>query len=387
MLGKKIKKLKNWLQGRKDLQDFRVRLAVFKQHHSYQYQVVLISHELSATGAPLMLLNAAKAILADGGSVRVLSYSDGPLRQQFEALGVPVFYHPGFRHQRKLLNEFAGDCDYAVANTVIAYPAINLLKGPKVLWWIHEAQVIDKDYIARFRKKKIRPDLEQTLRQASKLAVVSDYAQEVVAKYNPKTEVINLAVADVAAEKGASAKEAGEKIRFAMIGAVCEIKGQDIVVEAVKMLPEIYRKQAEFYIAGKQNNDFCNRLVAETKHISEVAWLPALDFDTLWDFYRDCDVVMVASRDESFSLVALEACMMSRPLIVSSNVGAKFLVKSGENGEVFAGGDAKSLCQAIISLIDKRNQLPEMGKLSRKQYELSGTLENFYEKFLYLLKK
>lgn len=387
MLGKKIKKLKNWLQGRRNLQDFRVRLAVFKQHHSYQYQVVLISHELSATGAPLMLLNAAKAILADGGSVRVLSCSDGPLRRQFEALGVPVFYHPGFRHQRKLLNEFACDCDYAVANTVITYPAINLLKGPKVLWWIHEAQVIDKDYIVRFRKKKIRPDLEQTLRQASKLAVVSDYAEEVVAKYNPKTEVINLAVADVAAEKGLSAKEAGEKIRFAIIGAVCEIKGQDIVVEAVKMLPETYRKQAEFYIAGKQNNSFCDKLVAETKRVSEIVWLPALDFDTLWDFYRDCDVVMVASRDESFSLVTLEACMASRPVIVSSNVGAKFLVKSGENGEVFASGDAKSLCQAIISLIDKRNQLPEMGKLSRKQYELSGTLENFYEKFLYLLKK
>ena len=60
------------------------------------YQAVFISHELSATGAPLMLLSAAAAILADGGQVRVLSYLDGPLRQEFEALGIRCFFIPHF---------------------------------------------------------------------------------------------------------------------------------------------------------------------------------------------------------------------------------------------------------------------------------------------------
>ena len=55
MLGRKIKKLKNWLQNRHNLQLFRLRLAEDRQKTAL-YRAVLISHELSATGAPLMLL-------------------------------------------------------------------------------------------------------------------------------------------------------------------------------------------------------------------------------------------------------------------------------------------------------------------------------------------
>lgn len=43
-----------------------------------------------------MLLAAAEAILADGGSVRVLAYMDGPLREKFEKLGISVFIIPDF---------------------------------------------------------------------------------------------------------------------------------------------------------------------------------------------------------------------------------------------------------------------------------------------------
>ena len=52
MLSRKIKKLKNWLQNRKNLQLFRLQLAEDKQKTA-AYRVVLVSHELSATGAPV----------------------------------------------------------------------------------------------------------------------------------------------------------------------------------------------------------------------------------------------------------------------------------------------------------------------------------------------
>lgn len=386
MLSRKIEKLKNWLQNRKNLQLFRLQLVEDKQKTA-AYRVVLISHELSATGAPLMLLSAAAAILADGGQVRVLSYLDGPLRQEFEALGIPVFSHPAFRDNAALLNEFCDDCDYAVANTVVAYPAVNLLKGVSVLWWIHEGRVIEDDYISRFRKKKIRPDLEGTLRSAKKIAVVSDYARQVVGRYNALADVLSLARKDVAAVQGFEPKIPREKIRIGMLGAVCEIKGQDIVLEALKKLPRDYRAQIELHIAGRQDNDFAQALLVGSKDMPEIFWEAPKQGNELWQFYRDNDAVLVASRDESFSLVALEACMAYRPLIVSSHVGAKFLVVSGKNGFIFENENAESLCQMIIRLVDCRDKLADMGRFSRQQYENCGTLESFRQKFLDLLKK
>ena len=261
------------------------------------------------------------------------------------------------------------------------------MKGPRVLWWIHEAQVIEKDYIARFRQKKFRPDLEQTLRQAGKLAVVSDYAREIAAKYNPRVEVIHPAVADVAKEQGLQPKQPAEKIRFAMLGAVCEIKGQDVLLKAVRLLPAAYRAQAEFHIAGRRDGAFAEDLAAESGDLPEVVWEESRSRDNLWDFYRENDVIMVASRDESFSLVALEACMASRPLIISSNAGAKFLVRPGENGGIFTSGSAESLSESISEIIDRRRDLSEMGRISRREYEKWGTTAAFRKSFLMQLKK
>ena len=62
----------------------------------------------------------------------------------------------------------------------------------------------------------------------------------------------------------------------------------------------------------------------------EIVWEAPKQGNELWQFYRDNDAVLVASRDESFSLVALEACMAYRPLIVSSHVGAEVFGCSGK---------------------------------------------------------
>lgn len=384
MLGKKVKKIRNWWQNKKNLPQFRAKLAKLKSDTA-SYKVVLISHELSSTGAPLMLLAAAKAILQDGGQVRVLSYLDGNLKDKFQHLGIEVFVHPEFRDNKNLLNEFAGDCDFAVANTVVTYPVISLLKGPQILWWIHEGKVIDDDYIARFRKKKFRPDLEETLRSAPKVAVVSDYAKQVVAKYNSKVQILNLAEDDWFGDC-LETKKVGNIVQIAMIGAVCPIKGQDVALQAISSLSDEYQKQISLVIAGKNDNDYAYGLREKYKHLSNVQWYGALPFEKLKGFYEEQDVILVASRDESFSLVALEACMAAKPLIVSSNVGAKFLVENEKNGFVFDSENAKNLQEVLIKLIENRQKLNLMGQESRKMYLKYGSIDSFRKNFLHLLK-
>ena len=384
MLCKKIKKIRNWWQNKKNLPQFRAKLAKHKSDTA-SYKVVLISHELSSTGAPLMLLAAAKAILQYGGQVRVLSYLDGNIKEKFQQQWIEVFVHPEFRDNKNLLNEFAGDCDFAVANTVVTYPVISLLKGPQILWWIHEGKVIDDDYIARFRKKKFRPDLEETLRLAQKVAVVSDYAKQVVAKYNSKVQILNLAEDDWFGDC-LETKKVGNIVQIAMIGAVCPIKGQDVALQAISSLSDEYQKQISLVIAGKNDNDYAYGLREKYKHLSNVQWYGALPFEKLKGFYEEQDVILVASRDESFSLVVLEACMAAKPLIVSSNVGAKFLVENAKNGFVFDSENAKNLQEVLIKLIENRQKLNLMGQESRKMYLKYGSIDSFRKNFLHLLK-
>jgi glycosyltransferase involved in cell wall biosynthesis len=93
------------------------------------------------------------------------------------------------------------------------------------------------------------------------------------------------------------------------------------------------------------------------------------------------DVVVVPSRDESCSLVALEGAMMGKPLIVTENVGAKYLVND-LNGWVVRTEDEVSLRKAFIEAIDKPELLKAMGKASRIEYLKTSTYEIFEKRFI-----
>ena len=41
---------------------------------------LLISHEMSRTGAPIMLLQAGRALIREGFRVNAITYKDGPLK-------------------------------------------------------------------------------------------------------------------------------------------------------------------------------------------------------------------------------------------------------------------------------------------------------------------
>ncbi|MGZ4849429.1 MAG: glycosyltransferase, partial [Halobacteriota archaeon] len=65
-----------------------------------------------------------------------------------------------------------------------------------------------------------------------------------------------------------------------------------------------------------------------------------------------CDVVSVPSRHETFSMAALEAMALGKPVIMSDVGGAKELVKHGFNGYLHRNGDIASLSEFIKLLED-----------------------------------
>ena len=69
------------------------------------WDVMLVSHEASRTGAPRVAVELAKGFLDAGLRVLVVLRWDGPLRTDFESTGATVVTEPG-RHLRVLLRRF-----------------------------------------------------------------------------------------------------------------------------------------------------------------------------------------------------------------------------------------------------------------------------------------
>jgi glycosyltransferase involved in cell wall biosynthesis len=63
-----------------------------------------------------------------------------------------------------------------------------------------------------------------------------------------------------------------------------------------------------------------------------------------------CDVMVLCSLSETFSLAALESMAMGKPVIHSDVGGAKEMIAAGFNGELFALGDTQALVDCLENL-------------------------------------
>lgn len=97
------------------------------------------------------------------------------------------------------------------------------------------------------------------------------------------------------------------------------------------------------------------------------------------------DAFVLTSVTETFSNAALEAMAAEKPVVLSDSGGALEMVREGQNGFVFPGGDAEALAERLTRLLDPDVRL-RMGEKARKivEQEFSmARMEDQYRKALY----
>jgi glycosyltransferase involved in cell wall biosynthesis len=63
-----------------------------------------------------------------------------------------------------------------------------------------------------------------------------------------------------------------------------------------------------------------------------------------------CDVMVLTSHSETFSLSALESMSMGKPMVMTRTGGAAEQVNEGTTGLLFAPGDVAALAGHLVSL-------------------------------------
>lgn len=90
-------------------------------------------------------------------------------------------------------------------------------------------------------------------------------------------------------------------------------------------------------------------------------------YEELYSFYKDVDLVVIASSADSGPSLFAEACLSSVP-VVSTKVGLPLMgIKDGVNG-LFIDRSKESLKEAIIKLYDDRELLKSFSNRIKKDY-------------------
>ena len=333
-------------------------------------KVLLISHELTITGAPLSLKGIA-ALLKEDYELTFWSMKDGVLRSTLEKeLNItPQIVHLCTADNYINICQTMAKFDLVIVNTVVCNRFANICEDFNIpyIWIIREAKDIP-GYQKRF------PELFKTIKKCkNNLYVVSEFTQIFLQDLlNIKIKVIHNFVKD---EYKNTTIKLSSKVNFIFVGTIHRNKGLKVLIEALNLLPEQYKNSYTLSILGENvDKRYQDELYKTQNNNKSINWCGVITAEARQKKFEESDVFIVPSFYEASSRVALEACMMGRPVIVTENVGAKYMVNDKTGWHVKAR-DTESLKICIENILENPQILPEMGEEARKMYLKTSTPE------------
>ncbi|MET0106815.1 MAG: glycosyltransferase family 4 protein [Sedimenticola sp.] len=146
------------------------------------------------------------------------------------------------------------------------------------------------------------------------------------------------------------------------VGHLIERKGHDLVIEALKELPE-----CDLIIAGDGELERDLKLLVSQYGLDDrVRFVGAVTQDKLAEIYNAVDILVLASSREGWANVLLEAMACGTPVVATSIWGTPEVVKKPEAGVLAENRTAKSIADGVRELL---NSYPDRGD-TRKYAEL-----------------
>lgn len=334
---------------------------------------------MSYTGAPNSLLNIACLLRSKNFNVKVATLTRGIFEKEFFKRRFFVHHINPVNFDYNILSE---KYDLVICNTIFCGEfALKAQKFVRTILYIREAQNLPEI----MTNMKMSDDC---INNAEHIICVSEYAEDFIRKnYHPAD--LNVIHNFISFDEDFSPAEnkADDKVHFFIAGTVEKRKCQDVALKAMELLPENFSDKAVLHIAGKMpvwSKDYWEKLdITGRKNVIYHGVIASRK--KMHDFYNSVNVVIVPSLDESCSLTALEGALHGRALILSENVGAKYIVDS--NGLIVKTSSAEALAHAFEYMIENHNELDRFGKRSYENFISTSTPEIYYKNFCKVIDK
>lgn len=330
-------------------------------------RILFITHQLSRTGAPIVLLDMIKLCKRERADIDVITMMDGELGEQLHNMGIDYKIMERFYPEKeRLLSEWSR-YNLVVANTIVTYEVIHVLNGSKipVIWWLHEG----RQYFEYFAS--VIPHFG-TIGSNIHTYAVSPYVKSVIKDiYKCDVPMMHFAVYGYEGEADKHYARKRDVVKFLTAGTFSKIKGQDVLAAAIRMLPDEYMKKAEFSFCGNEaavDEEVYTSVCELEKDYNNVHMLHQLTRQQTISCMEDADCLIVPSRIEPLSAVAIEMMMTGGTVLCTDVCGIAYYVEDGENGYVTSSDDPQRLAESIIRVIDDYDNWEHIGKIGHQTY-------------------
>lgn len=350
-------------------------------------RLLFLIHDPSRTGAPLVALSTMERLRQDYPCIEfdtlLLSDNDNGIKDDFHKIS-DVFYawniyskweRRAHKYLRRPLNSakwerflFKRKYDLIIANTVVCIDIAYKIKvkfGIPIVLWCHEAEVACQCMNVTERKisicdfficpsDSVKSCLMRRSAPENKIIVIPPISTHIVSlqRHSPLY------------------KKANQIFTIGFSGGRGWTKGGDILPLIISRLHQKYPQLSCQYVwSGSVPLD----TQQEIEHDLQMMGAPNTIHFTgkvadIIPVFQECDIFLILSREESFSMVAIENALIGNPLIIFKGAtGLEDTFKDGESALYVPYLDIDAVCDAIYSLYSNphyREELSKNGKLA-----------------------
>lgn len=159
------------------------------------------------------------------------------------------------------------------------------------------------------------------------------------------------------------------KTRFAIIGIICESKGQKTVIEAAKQLIDCKHKDFELHFWGDADTEYLEsikKIMDGNEQLSERVFWHGYSNNILEEL-RKMDVGIVPSKNEAFGRTTIEFWANYMTVIGCNSGGSLELIK--DENLLFEFGDANGLSKIMQKILMNPGKLIDNGNNNRSKAE------------------
>ena len=199
----------------------------------------------------------------------------------------------------------------------------------------------------------------------SGIIVTSDYMRQEIARCGVSKDLIGIVAPPVEIRTRAETLEPPSEKRLLYVGRIIVLKGLDLLLDAVRLLPE----GVHLDVVGDGPSCQLSKAYAEKLGVRDrVTFHGWVDYDHLGDLYsKSCAVAFPSIAAEAFGNVGPEAMVHGRPVVAFDVGGIREWLVDGENGFVVPPGDTVAFAQKLRILLDDPNRAFEMGMAGRER--------------------
>jgi len=170
-----------------------------------------------------------------------------------------------------------------------------------------------------------------------------------------------------------------------LVGRLEKVKGIDILLKAINILKNKYRKDLKIAIAGDGSlKENLKNLVKELKIDNEVNFLGnRKDVEKLMYCSK---ILVLPSRYEGFGLVIIEAMSRQLPIIATRVGGIPDIIENNKDGLLVPPENPEELAKAIDRLLENKHLRTELAKNAYKKVKENYSIETYTKKILNLYK-